>query len=80
MNISWDYANLADFYDKRADYSTEAIQALVKIISTKEDMKVADVGAGTGKLTVPLCKNDLNVTAIEPNDAMRQYGIQNDVA
>ena len=37
---------------------------------------VCDVGAGTGKLTLPLLERGLNVTAVEPNDIMRGWGIQ----
>jgi SAM-dependent methyltransferase len=38
---------------------------------------VADIGAGTGKLTKELLKLGLTVKSVEPNDAMRAIGIQN---
>ena len=39
-------------------------------------MKCCDVGAGVAHLTLMLAEFGLNVTAIEPNDAMRKNGIQ----
>jgi ubiquinone/menaquinone biosynthesis C-methylase UbiE len=38
---------------------------------------VADIGAGTGKLTKELVKHGLTVKSVEPNDAMRSIGIRN---
>jgi SAM-dependent methyltransferase len=38
--------------------------------------KVADIGAGTGNLTTMLLERGLNVTPVEPNDAMRKIGIE----
>ena len=38
---------------------------------------VADIGAGTGKLTKELLKQGLTVKSVEPNAAMRAIGIQN---
>jgi ubiquinone/menaquinone biosynthesis C-methylase UbiE len=36
---------------------------------------VADIGAGTAKLSCPLAERGLTVRAVEPNDAMRERGI-----
>jgi SAM-dependent methyltransferase len=38
---------------------------------------VADIGAGTGKLTKELLKHGLSVKSVEPNEAMRAIGVQN---
>ena len=38
-------------------------------------IKVADIGAGTGNLSIMLLERNCHVVAIEPNDAMRQIGI-----
>jgi ubiquinone/menaquinone biosynthesis C-methylase UbiE len=42
----------------------------------KPDFKIADIGAGTGKLTKMLLEKGLSVTAVEPNHAMRAEGIK----
>ena len=42
----------------------------------RKDFLVADVGAGTGKLTENLCELGLKGYAVEPNDAMRNEGIR----
>ncbi|MFN0116874.1 MAG: class I SAM-dependent methyltransferase [Elusimicrobiota bacterium] len=76
-NLEWDYTNLASSYDKRADYSDQAIENVLESIEIKPGTLVADIGAGTGKLTKKLLKNKLAVRAIEPNDSMRGYGIKN---
>lgn len=38
--------------------------------------RVCDVGAGAAHLTIELAKHDLQVNAVEPNDAMRANGIK----
>lgn len=77
MRTAWDYTSLARHYDKRAEYSSEAIDALLAAAQVTSKSRVADVGAGTGKLTTQLLNRGLQVTAIEPNDAMRKFGMQN---
>jgi len=74
--VSWDYTELATHYDKRADYSSDAITNLLKVIGCTPSKLVADIGAGTGKLTKELLKHGLTVSSVEPNDAMRTIGIQ----
>jgi ubiquinone/menaquinone biosynthesis C-methylase UbiE len=75
--VTWDYTEHALHYDKRADYSCEAITNLLKAIGCTPSMLVADVGAGTGKLTKELLKHGLTVRSVEPNDAMRAIGLRN---
>jgi ubiquinone/menaquinone biosynthesis C-methylase UbiE len=75
--VSWDYTEHASHYDKRADYSCDAIKNLLKAIGCTPSRPVADIGAGTGKLTKELLKHGLTVSSVEPNDAMRTIGIQN---
>jgi ubiquinone/menaquinone biosynthesis C-methylase UbiE len=75
--VSWDYTQHASHYDKRADYSYDAIKNLLKAIGCTRSKPIADIGAGTGKLTKELLKHGLAVTSVEPNDAMRTIGIQN---
>jgi ubiquinone/menaquinone biosynthesis C-methylase UbiE len=78
MNLEWDYTNRAATYDARVDYSAAALDRLVQEMGCLPRLgPVADIGAGTGKLTVPLLDRGFTVLAIEPNDAMRAVGIRN---
>jgi ubiquinone/menaquinone biosynthesis C-methylase UbiE len=76
-NVTWDYTDHASHYDKRADYSYDAIRKLIAATGCSPDTPVAEVGAGTGKLTKELLKHGLTVKSVEPNDAMREIGIKN---
>ena len=76
-NVTWDYTERAATYDKRADYSQKAISKVIEYISIEPYMRVADIGAGTGKLSKELLSYNLNIHAVEPNEAMRNIGIQN---
>jgi ubiquinone/menaquinone biosynthesis C-methylase UbiE len=76
-SVTWDYTEHAVHYDRRADYSSDAIDSLLKKIGCNPSLPVADIGAGTGKLTKELLKHGLTVRSVEPNDAMRAIGIKN---
>lgn len=76
-----DFTELAKFYVDRPGYSQivlNCIQAYVMGKLGKKELVIADVGAGTGKLTENLLDLESPVRgyAIEPNDAMRQKGIK----
>lgn len=73
----WNYTDLASNYDVRADYSEKLIKKILKRFNCIKNYSVADIGAGTGKLTKVLCKYDLVVNAIEPNKKMTFYGKKN---
>jgi ubiquinone/menaquinone biosynthesis C-methylase UbiE len=75
--VEWDYTEHASHYDKRADYSYEAISKLLVATGCTPNTAVGEVGAGTGKLTKELLKHGLTVCSVEPNDAMREIGISN---
>ncbi len=77
MKTEWDYSDRAKTYDKRADYNENAIKNLLDQIQLFPEELVADIGAGTGKLTKILLQNGLSVEAIEPNNNMRFIGIKN---
>ncbi len=77
MKTEWDYTDRAHTYDQRADYSDNAINNLLNQIGSAADKPVADIGAGTGKLTKLLLNYGLTVTAVEPNENMRMYGVDN---
>ena len=73
-----DFSALAKQYINRPAYNEHLLKTLLLYTGylQKPDFKVADVGAGTGKLTKMLLEKGLNVTAVEPNDAMREEGIR----
>jgi ubiquinone/menaquinone biosynthesis C-methylase UbiE len=75
---SWDYSKHAEFYRFRPNYAPKVIDMLVEYTGAKKtaNFMTADIGAGTGNLTKMLLERDLNVTAVEPNDAMREIGIE----
>lgn len=77
--MSRSFGAAVDHYDAgRPDYPVEAIAWLLEPVRTVEVhderpdvLRIADVGAGTGKLTRLLTANGAEVTAIEPDSAMR---------
>jgi ubiquinone/menaquinone biosynthesis C-methylase UbiE len=75
--VDWDYTSHASHYDKRADYSAAAIEELLTAIGCTPAKPVAEIGAGTGKLTKELLQRGLTVSSVEPNQAMREIGIRN---
>lgn len=77
VKVEWDYTEHAQHYDKRADYSELAISKLIAMTECQKDKLTADIGAGTGKLTKELLKLGLEVISVEPNAAMREFGIKN---
>ena len=76
MKTEWDYTSLADAYLQRPDYADAAIDALLKVAEVKHGETACDVGAGVAHLTLMLAARGLNVTAVEPNDAMRANGVK----
>ena len=75
MKTEWDYTKLADAYLKRPNYSEVAIDSILSIIKVHAGSQICDVGAGVAHLTLMLAARNFNVTAVEPNDAMRKNGI-----
>ena len=72
-----DFTKLAKDYVNRTGYSERVLTVLRDYIAGQQDgiRAVADVGAGTGKLTDNLDALGLSGYAVEPNDAMREEGI-----
>jgi ubiquinone/menaquinone biosynthesis C-methylase UbiE len=75
--VEWDYSAQAAHYDKRAEYSSQAIDSMLEAAELEAPAQVADLGAGTGKLSRPLAQRGLRVLAVEPNEEMRRFGIRN---
>lgn len=76
MQTEWDYSILADAYLKRPNYSSDALDSILKKCSVEKGQQVCDVGAGVAHLTLYLARNGLDVVAVEPNDNMRKNGIE----
>jgi len=57
--VDWDYTEHASHYDKRADYSSDAIKDLLTATGCIPQRLVGEIGAGTGKLTKELLKHGL---------------------
>ncbi|KGI51317.1 methyltransferase, partial [Campylobacter sp. MIT 97-5078] len=70
-----DFTEVAKHYHNRPAYSVFLLEKLLACINDtqkpRSELRVAEVGAGTGKLTRMLCEDfKLKVSAVEPNDAM----------
>ncbi|MFN0105802.1 MAG: class I SAM-dependent methyltransferase [Bryobacteraceae bacterium] len=76
MKTEWDYTKLAQAYISRPSYADAAIDGLLTMTGIRRDDFVCDIGAGVAHLTRMLAARGLRVTAIEPNDAMRERGIK----
>lgn len=73
-----DFTELAKFYGNRPGYSKVVLECLKNhIFNSIGEGKVADIGAGTGKLTENLVEIGLGGYAVEPNAAMRAEAAQN---
>jgi ubiquinone/menaquinone biosynthesis C-methylase UbiE len=74
----WNYTKHAKFYEYRPNYAPKAIDALKEYVDANKsgDFKVVDIGAGTGNLTIMLLERGLETASVEPNDAMREIGIE----
>ncbi|MBD5523493.1 MAG: class I SAM-dependent methyltransferase [Lachnospiraceae bacterium] len=67
-----DFTELAKYYGNRPGYSKVVLECLRNhVFSIVGEGKVADIGAGTGKLTENLSEIGLGGFAVEPNEAMR---------
>ena len=76
-----DFTELAGLYHNRPAYNPLMIEKLIACINDGKKplnkLDIAEVGAGTGKLTAILARDfGLKVRAVEPNDAMREEGIK----
>lgn len=79
--VHGDFTDLAKYYINRPGYSLQVLEMLAGYTREKTSqqvLSVADVGAGTGKLTENLAQIGLSGYAVEPNDAMRMQGVQSE--
>ena len=62
----------ADAYERgRPEYPADAVDCLIQELNLNSSKFVADIGAGTGKLTKLIRKSGANIVAIEPVEGMR---------
>jgi ubiquinone/menaquinone biosynthesis C-methylase UbiE len=72
-----DFTELSKYYINRPGYSLDVLDIIatsIKKRSGRKELIVADIGAGTGKLTEDLYALGYSGFAVEPNDAMRTEG------
>ncbi|HEX2895883.1 MAG TPA: methyltransferase domain-containing protein [Marmoricola sp.] len=61
----------AEAYDEfRPGYPDELFDDLMAYAACPPESRVLDIGAGTGKATIPLARRGLRVTAVEPAETM----------
>ncbi len=74
----WNYTEHARYYNFRPNYDGRAIDILIRYVGADvaDSYRVADIGAGTGNLTILLLDRGLSIFAIEPNDEMRSRGVE----
>ncbi len=77
MLIQWDYTNASRTYNKRPQYNQKTIDEIIRITQLNKRKNVCDIGAGTGYLSIKLAQVGMPITAIEPNQAMRDLGKTN---
>ena len=80
MKSDWNYGQQAKYYQFRPNYDDSAIDKLCQYVNPKKnnnDYLVADVGAGTGNLTIMLLKRNFQCLAIEPTKEMMEIGKKN---
>jgi SAM-dependent methyltransferase len=71
--LAQQFAGVAEVYDHgRPGYPPEAITIAAREFELHARDRVADLGAGTGKLTTALVAAGLDVVAVEPLDQMRE--------
>lgn len=60
----------AQFYKARPTYPNECIDFLISKFNLNENSVIADIGAGTGILSVPFLERGMTVLSVEPNTDM----------
>ena len=60
----------AQFYKARPTYPDECIDFLISTFNLNENSVIADIGAGTGILSVPFLERGMTVLSVEPNADM----------
>lgn len=78
INNTEKFSGKAEIYNKyRNRYSDKCIEDILKSIKINNDTVIADIGAGTGKLTEQFLEKGIKVIAVEPNVDMLDVAKQN---
>lgn len=76
-NESQKFDDSAIFYDKyRPSYPKELIDSIISISGVREDAKILEVGAGSGKATELFVNRGYNLTCIELGENLARKGIE----
>ncbi|MEA4961057.1 class I SAM-dependent methyltransferase [Lutispora sp.] len=76
-NESQKFDESALFYDKyRPSYPKELIDSIISISGIREDAKILEIGAGSGKATELFVNRGYNLTCIELGEKLAQKGIE----
>ena len=71
MDNTEKFTGKADGYEKfRPSYPKELYAFMTRMFGADESIRIADIGAGTGKFARPLIEAGMNVTCVEPNRDM----------
>ena len=68
MGLRWD--KRAKKFNESVMQHTERTQRQIATLELKPEYTVLDVGAGTGRLTIPIAKQVKSVTAVDPSKGM----------
>jgi ubiquinone/menaquinone biosynthesis C-methylase UbiE len=73
MDSTQRFSSRVDTYVKyRPSYPKEAVNYLFDVVGLRPGEEAADIGAGTGIFSKLLLERGVKVTAVEPNDKMRE--------
>ncbi|MCP3799933.1 class I SAM-dependent methyltransferase [Allokutzneria sp. A3M-2-11 16] len=64
-------ARAAQYAEHRPGYPAEAVRWALEPVRDREQVRVLDLAAGTGRLSEALLEEPVAVIAVEPDDAMR---------
>lgn len=68
----------ADLYQEaRPDYPERLFDRLVAVTGLQSGDRILEVGAGSGKATLPLARRGMRVTALEPGPALAAHARKN---
>jgi ubiquinone/menaquinone biosynthesis C-methylase UbiE len=65
-----------DYVRYRPHYPQQVVEFLEEEYGVTTEMKIADIGAGTGISSELFLKNGYHVTAVEPNKEMREKAVE----
>jgi ubiquinone/menaquinone biosynthesis C-methylase UbiE len=70
----WDYSSLASSYEDRAPYHPDLAHQAIRVTGITQGERLADMGAGTGRIAHAFAELGLRVDAVEPCAEMAAIG------